>query len=391
MFRQPNGLLWALLRPLLRLILRLRLHFRAPYFRAKAPFVLLCNHASWYDPLLAAVCVNRPLCFAGADHPPRAGFLLGLARALCLPEQLAWADALEEAAKSGGCVGLFPEGRRCSDGLTGPIPDDLAQKLLAGGLGLVVLRLEGSYMTAPRWADSIPRRGRLRARLVRTLEPGMLQAMDSAELQALLARDLREDAYESARRRGAPYRGERTAERLERLLCICPKCGAVGTMASRDNELFCRGCGFSTVYTLTGGFRGGNVPFEHPGRWAAWQRGRIRQLCTDAGEGPIFEDGGCEIDDLREGGAERIGSGGLHLYRDRLELPTGIAVSREDIVSLRLTDGSGLLLETRRGSRFAVHSVRPICAEKYLTALDILNETAAAAPAPTDITEEAEA
>ena len=59
MLRTPNPLLWALLRPLLRLILRLKLHFIAPRARLKGPFVLLCNHASWYDPLLAAVCVRR--------------------------------------------------------------------------------------------------------------------------------------------------------------------------------------------------------------------------------------------------------------------------------------------------------------------------------------------
>ena len=198
--------------------------------------------------------------------------------------------------------------------------------------------------------------------------------METDELQALIEQDLQEDAYETVRRRPGPYRGERTAERLEKLLCICPKCGAVGTMESRDNEFFCRGCGFTTVYTLSGGLRGGKVPFENPGQWAAWQRGRIRMLCEEAGDGPIFEDGGYEIYDLREGAAERIGTGGLHLYRERLELPTGIAIPTEDVLSLRLIGGSGLRIETRRGSRFELKTIRPTCAEKYLTALAILKE-----------------
>lgn len=374
MLRTPHPALWAVLRPLLRLILRLKLHFIAPRVRMKKPFVLLCNHASWYDPLLAAVCVDRPLCFIGADPAPRAGFLLSLSRALCQTDAISLEDALKEAAASGRSLGIFPEGRRCTDGATGPIPADLAGAIKASGLGLVALRLEGAYLTAPRWADRIPRPGRLRARVMRTLTRGVIRAMETDELQALIEQDLQEDAYETVRRRPGPYRGERTAERLEKLLCICPKCGAVGTMESRDNEFFCRGCGFTTVYTLSGGLRGGKVPFENPGQWAAWQRGRIRMLCEEAGDGPIFEDGGYEIYDLREGAAERIGTGGLHLYRERLELPTGIAIPTEDVLSLRLIGGSGLRIETRRGSRFELKTIRPTCAEKYLTALAILKE-----------------
>ncbi len=391
MLRTPNPLFWAILRPLLRLILRLKLHFIPRLARANGPFVLLCNHASWYDPLLAAVCVNRPLRFVGADQPPRAGLLLSLARSLRQPDALSWQDALREAAASGQCVGVFPEGRRCPDGVTGPIPAELAARIQASGLGLVVLRLEGAYLTAPRWADRIPRPGRLRARVMRTLAPGVLQAMETDELQTLIEQDLQENAFETVRRRPAPYRGEGTAERLEKLLCVCPKCGAFGTLESRDNELSCRGCGFTTVYTLSGGFRGGNVPFADPLQWARWQEGRIRLACEAAGDGPIFEDGGYEIYDLRHGG-ERIGTGGLHLYRDRLELPTGIAIPTEDILSLRLVGGSGLAIETRRGSRFELKTIKAICAEKYLTALAILKENARLAPdkAPEEAPEPAE-
>ncbi len=390
MLRTPNPVLWAILRPLLRLILRLKLHFQPRRARLKGPFVLLCNHASYYDPLLAAVCVDRPLAFTGADPAPRAGLLLRLVRSLCQPEALSWEAALKEAGQTGKSLGLFPEGRRCTDGVTGPIPGDLAERIRKSGLGLVVLRLEGAYLTAPRWADRIPRPGRLRARVIRTLPAGVVQAMDAEELQGLLERDLREDAWETAKKRPGPYRGERTAERLEKLLCLCPKCGAVGTMESRDNEFACRSCGFTTVYTLSGGFRGGKVPFENPGQWARWQRGRILLLCEAAGDGPIFEDGGYEIYDLRHGG-ERIGTGGLHLYRDRLELPTGIAIPIEDILELRLVGGSGLRLETRRGSRFELKTVRPICAEKYLNAAEILKtirESAAEPPAGADEPEE---
>ena len=258
--------------------------------------------------------------------------------------------------------------------MTGPIPADLGEKLLASGLGLVTLRVSGGYLTAPRWADSFPRRGRITVRLMRTLEPGVLQAMDASQLQALIERDLYEDACATAKKRPAPYRGEHLAAGLERLLFLCPKCGAAGTLAGNERFFGCRSCGFETVYTLTGGFRGGGVPFEDLRGWSRWQEGRIRLLCEAAGEGAIFEDEGYELFVLRPEGAERIGSGGLHLYRDRLELPTGVAVAVEEIKSLRLNGSSRLLLESRRGSRFELNTVRAICADKYIRALEILKE-----------------
>lgn len=374
MFSTPNALLWAIFRPLARLVLRLRLNVTAPRCRMKAPYVLLCNHSSYYDPLLAAVSVDRPLRFCGSDRAPWRGFLLRLTRWLQLPEALTLDEALAEAAARKKCLGLFPEGTRCIDGVTGPIPPDLGEKLLASGLGLVTLRISGAYFTAPRWADDFPRRGRITVRTVRTLEPAMLQALDAAELQALIERDLREDACATAKKRPAPYRGEHLAAGLERLLFLCPKCGAIGRMEGRERFFGCKGCGFETVYTLTGGFRGGGVPFADLREWSRWQEGRIRLLCEAAGEGPIFEDEGFELYVQQPGGAERVGSGGLQLYRDRLELPTGVAVAIGEIESLRLGGSSRLLLKSKRGSRFELDTVRAVCAAKYITALDILKE-----------------
>ena len=387
MLRVPNALLWAILRPLLRLILRFKLNFQAARVRVKGPFVLLCSHASWYDPLLAAVCVNRPLAFSGADPAPRSGLLLRLARALRQPDALDWRAALKEAGQCGYCVGLFPEGERCADGVTGPIPGDLAAVIQKSGLGLVVLRLEGAYLTAPRWADVVPRRGRLRARVARVLEAPVLRAAETDELQEMLEQDLFEDAYATARRHPAPYRCERPAERLEKLLFLCPRCGEVGTMESRGSEFACRACGFSTTYLLSGRFRGGRVPFETPLDWSRWQDERIRLRCAAAGEEPIFEDGGYEIFDLRYGG-ERFGTGELLLYRDRLELPTGITIAREELQPLQLIGGSGLRVATKRGSAFELRTLRPVCAEKYRRALAALAELAAG-ETPTKANEEA--
>ncbi|MCR5664969.1 MAG: 1-acyl-sn-glycerol-3-phosphate acyltransferase [Oscillospiraceae bacterium] len=363
---------WALLRPAARLALRAELNAAVAELRFQGPFVLLCNHASLYDPVIAAVCSGEPLRFQGSDRAPRRGFLLRLARSLQLAPELSLEEALRQAAAEGRSVGIFPEGTRCADGATGPIPKNLARLIRESGLGLVTFRITGAYLSAPRWADSLPRKGRIDARPMHRFRPESLAEIPDEELQALIEADLAVDACREAHRRPVPFRGERTAEGLERLLYICPRCGETHRIAAENDRVFCRACGFSTRYTLSGGLTGGGTPFGDVREWSLWQDERLPGLIEAAGEGPIFEDGGLELFSLRGGEDERVGSGGLHLYRDRLELPTGVAVPLEELVSLRLSGTDGLRLETRRGSRFEVSRIKPFCALKYLRAIETL-------------------
>ena len=53
---------------MLRLILRLKLHFQPRQAKLNGPFVLLCNHASYYDPLLEQLQRGIDEHFMGARH-----------------------------------------------------------------------------------------------------------------------------------------------------------------------------------------------------------------------------------------------------------------------------------------------------------------------------------
>lgn len=339
---QRHPLLWALARPFVRLFWKLRLGYNAPSYSLGKSFLLVSNHVTKWDERLIRAAFRRPLTFARREEVSR-------------------------RVRADGGAGFFPEEERCWDGVTRPIPVSVGALVKKCGATLVTFRLTGGYFAAPRWAETL-RRGRIRGERIGVYPPETLAGMSDAEISSLIARDIHEDACETQRTHPAPYRGKRLAEHLETLLFICPKCGTMHRMVSRDDRFFCDNCGMSTRYTLSGHFSGGNVPFHNVRDWVDWQTGKLRTLCQKAGDTPIFADEGFELRSLSSHGAERIGRGELLLYRDRLELPAGISLPVREITGLSLPEPGSLHITTRNGSRFAVYTERVLCLEKYRSA-----------------------
>ena len=67
-------------------------------------------------------------------------------------------------------------------------------------------------------------------------------------------------------------------------------------------------------------------------------------------------------------GSEIIGVGDLVLYKDHLELPTGISLPVEEITGMSLRGPSDLYIGTANGSSFELHSDKVRCTVKYLSA-----------------------
>ena len=63
------------------------------------------------------------------------------------------------------------------------------------GATLVTYRLEGNYLSAPRWGKGT-RRGKINARLVGVYPPEELKKMKPDEITALINKDIFEDAWE---------------------------------------------------------------------------------------------------------------------------------------------------------------------------------------------------
>ena len=220
----------------------------------EGPYFLLSNHNTDLDPVFLGIAAGTGVRFVASEHIAHKGFISRLLLKMFRPilhtkgkAGIGSAREILETLRGGTSVGLFPEGNRSFYGKTLPIPAVTGKLARRTGVKLVTWRIEGGYMTQPRWGKGI-RRGRINGKLVGVYEPETLKAMTDGEVQKLIEHDLYEDAFETQARLNASYRSKAPAEGLESALYLCPACGKIGCMTGRENTLTCS-CGHE--WTLT--------------------------------------------------------------------------------------------------------------------------------------------
>jgi hypothetical protein len=269
--------------------------------------------------------------------------------------------------KAGCSVCVFIEGERSYAGQTEFIPDSAAHLAKMCGCALVTYRIEDGYFTEPRWASSSRPNGHMTGHVVKVYSPEELKAMTPAEINEAIGRDLHEDAYARARKNPVRFRGRRLAEHMETLLCLCPRCGRIHTLESRDDTVRCWKCGFSFRYLPTGFLAGEDLPFDNIRDWNRWQTIELLRMCDEAGEEPIFTDSSVRCDEvLFAQDTKSVGKGEMHLFRDRLELP-GVTIPLAELTGMALMGPQDLYVSTEE-RHYLLRSAMVRCMVKYLTA-----------------------
>ena len=368
-----HRVVYAILRTLVTPFLKLKFNLTCdPEAKTEGPFLMLANHNTNWDPLLTSVAVHSHLYYVASEHIFRWGFLSKLINWLVAPiprtkgsVESAAALAIMRHLKKGHSVGMFAEGNRSFNGLTGPAHPSTAKLVKRAGVKLVTLRMEGGYFTSPRWSESM-RRGSMHIAHVGTYEPEALKAMSESEISALIERDLYEDAY--ARDAMAPkaYKGKRLAEYLETALYICPCCGGLGTMRSEDDKLLCS-CGESVTYLPTGELSGGR--FSTITTWDAWQRERLNERIDASEGGLIASDSGVSLNCFNaEHEVLSEQTGDIELYAD------GIVAAGRRFAFSELSGFSiysrNVLVFTYEGEHYEIKGDKRMSGLKYLHAYE---------------------
>ena len=377
--RKRHVFVWKVLRPIGKLVAWIKFGFTARETRVNGPFLLVANHVTNWDPILAACSFPEQIYFVSSEHLLRAGFAGKL---------VSWLQAPIPRQKSGNAAGtvltmmrylrrglnvcVFPEGNRCWDGVTMEFLPSVAKLARSSGASLVTYKFTGGYFASPRWAGNSVRRGKMHGAAVHVYSPEELRAMTPQEINEHIAADLHEDAYERQRKNPVRFEGKRLAEHMETLLFLCPRCGRMHTMQSRDDTVVCWKCGFSFRYLPTGFLSGDNLPFDNLRDWTRWQNGEIIRLCDEAADAPIFTDTDMRTDTVTTGtSAKAIGKGDMRLFRTHLELP-GADLALSDITGVSLMGPQNLYI-TAGEQHYLVRSHYVRCMVKYLTAISHLN------------------
>lgn len=271
-----NRLLVLLLRPFLCLIFR----FRTEKRKLAGPTLVVCNHVTNFDPLLVSVCFPKDhMHFVASEHLFRLGWVSRFLKYVFdpIPRRKATSGADTAMAslrklRQGRSVCIFAEGECTWDGVTAPIVPSIGRLAKMSGATLLTCRLEGAYLTAPRWGKGI-RPGKMAFRVVGTYEPAQFKALDGDAIEALIRRDIHFDTWQSQCAQPVRYRSRRRAENLQTVLYLCPACHRAGSLQSKGKHLFCQ-CGQKWEFTQFGNFAPA-APFENIAQWDAWQQAEL--------------------------------------------------------------------------------------------------------------------
>ena len=286
----------ALLRPVFGLYIRLRYGIRTEKFREQGdrPYLIVMNHQTAFDQFFVSMTFNRPIYFVASEDLFSLGWLSDALRYLVAPipikKQTLDLQAVKNCirvAREGGSIALAPEGNRTFHGRTLYMKPGIASLAKKLGLPLAIFRIEGGYGVHPRWSDVV-RKGRMRSRVSRVVEPEEYAAMTNEELFRLIEQELSVDEACVT----GEFRHKKNAEFLERAMYVCPWCGLT-TFESHDDIITCTKCGRKIRHLPTKELQGVDCEFPHRfvAEWYDWQYDYVNHIDLSAlTNAPVYEE-----------------------------------------------------------------------------------------------------
>ncbi len=354
---------FCVLKPLVGLWVRAVYKFKpVRYGRLPEPCFIVSNHVTDCDMLMIPQSFRgiSQMYFVSGEHILRAGFASKLLMYFLDPiprfkGTTATSTVLEmlRRLRAGASVALFPEGARSFSGQTGYIFPATASLAKKSGATLVTYRIEGGYLTAPRWAKKL-RKGKMTGRVVGVYPPEVLSTMTDAELLELIKRDIHENAFERQRSLDEPikYKCAATAEGIERAAVVCPMCHGIGTVKGEGNTVRCT-CGAESTLDEYG-FFSGDFPFTSMTEWMVWQREHIESLPEPAEETELCRNKGQTLTKIdRDHSKTAVDSGELVLTTHKISVGK-IAVPLDEIVYVDTYSHGYLLFSTADGGYYEI-------------------------------------
>jgi 1-acyl-sn-glycerol-3-phosphate acyltransferase len=311
-------------------------------------YIVLCNHTTDYDPVLVGSAFRKQMYYVASEHLVRwkiayKSLKFGFEPIVRKKGTVAGTTVMDimRKVKKGARVCMFAEGTRTWDGCTCNILPSTAKLIKKSGCALVTYKLVGGYFVSPVWSKtSRIRRGHLKGEPVNLYTKEQLSTMTEAEIYEAIINDLHEDAYERQQKEMHRYRGLRRAEKLEKLMFICPKCGARDKFTSRKDKVSCGNCDYELQYDVYGMLNNGM--HRTVKEFSDWQN---EQVAKDVKAGLSYTAEYGTVDKIVGHEATRVSEGGVSIDREAL-CCGDLRVELKDILDLEIHGNDAIVFST---------------------------------------------
>ena len=299
-------------------------------------YIVLTNHNTNWDFLLATVAFRRQMYFVASEHIFRKGLPSTLLKTFLDPiPRRKGSDGIDtvknilKRLRNGQNVCMMAEGNRSFNGVTGQVLPATAKLVRKSGAGLITFRIHGGYFVNPRWSAKT-RKGPMWGETVREYTPEELAQMSDEDVLRCINADLYVNAYDDQKDKNYEYTCDAPAENLQTALFICPECRSLARMNSRGDRFFCEDCGAEFIFTSKGYFETADTDRKKKPRfrtiteWSFWQRDVLREKLETFRDSPdreIFHtEKACLFSVKQLEGETKLEEGRLAMFCDRIEL-----------------------------------------------------------------------
>lgn len=255
-------------------------HFKIP----KGPILLLSNHLTDWDGIyLLCMFYLRNIHFLVHDELFKnkffsfvCGTIFGEIKRGMTDNDISDILEMKKLAKEGKTIGVFPEGDIDMFGRTLPIPDTVAKFAKMMNIPVVLLRIEGAYIRAPRWGK-YAHHGHITYSVQRILSVDEIKEMDVPSLHKVIIDNIAGDDVQY--QVDHPYKqwpGFKRAEWLELGLYMCPHCHQLEVLKSKGDKVYCTKCGFEAKYNRYCFLESKDVPYR---TLTAYDDAQYLELC----------------------------------------------------------------------------------------------------------------
>ncbi|HHU56023.1 MAG TPA: 1-acyl-sn-glycerol-3-phosphate acyltransferase [Acholeplasmataceae bacterium] len=250
--KRKHKIVFNILRPIFTVILYLLYRLKVSKYKLDdGPHLIISNHQTTLDPFIIALSFKKPIYFMASEDLFIKGFRSKIIKYLVspIPKKKSAADinAIKicmQIKKEGGNIAVFPEGNRTYSGMLCYIDPAIVKLIRLLQIPVIFYNIQGGYGTSPRWASNI-RRGKMKGFVKTVLKPEDYQNLSDDELYTFIKTNLNVVDAPSE----IPFKSKRAAEKLERVLYLCPECHQVNTLYSKKDKIKCKKCHLSVEYT----------------------------------------------------------------------------------------------------------------------------------------------
>ena len=346
-------------------------YFTVPFFKLaysynckkapqiNGPYLVISNHTTVLDCVLVGMSFRKQMYFVASEHVYRKGWISRLLLWAFEPiaKMKGSSDTLTvmkiiRKLRNGYNVCLFAEGNRSFDGRNFPVPEATGKLAKICGASLVTYRIEGGYLTNPRWGFGI-RHGKAFGQVVNVYTPEQLAQITPEQINEIIKNDIHEDAYDRQAVKQIAYKGKNRALGIECAFCVCPRCRTLGKITSSGNRVICTSCGNQTEFDVYGNFDPA-FGVANTKEWEDLQEEYFKTIAASAQSQsntvPFFSDSDVCLKILDSDHNEKnLGSGKMSLYTDRFEF----VPNDTDVISLPLSSIPDMSVYSRNGFVFS--------------------------------------